>query len=630
VTPRVALLWHLHQPDYRDPSSGRPVLPWARLHALRGVRDLLVEAVEHDVAMTINVVPSLLDQLLGYASGVDDRHLELTRAPTEALLADGGAEALALLPAGNVAMTRAWPAYADLRRRLASEDAGVGALRDLQVWATLAWFGATAHRDFEVLGALARKGEGFTEDDKAALLAVHDAVLFDMPARLRAVAEAAGPRLSVSPYFHPILPLLVDVRHARRALPDLPHDVSFAWPEDAAWHLRTARERMAEVAGTAPVGLWPSEGSVSPEVVALAADAGFRWLVSDRGVLERSERTGSGIHGGWDLGHGVRGFFRDTDLSDRIGFRYAQLPAEAAVADFVQAARAQADGRPLTVALDGENPWEAFEDAGGAFRRRLYRAFEEGALQAVTFDALAEEPPVGSVTRLHTGSWIGADFRIWFGHAQDRAAWRALAAVRAAAEEASPEARSAAWPHLMAAEGSDWTWWYGDDFEIEHAPEFDALYRAHLAAAWRALGLPVPDALSRPIPGGPGPAVRPPRRVLALDWAHAATDVGWKGAGRVARRAAAMAVGEGVRALDYGWSANRALWVRVTYRGAEPVLVDPEPGTEVVLLGSRLVVRIPPPGRGALQLQSAGGTPWPEAPLALTPPDEPALHWWEV
>ncbi len=31
----LVVLWHMHQPQYRDPETGRYVLPWTRLHALK-------------------------------------------------------------------------------------------------------------------------------------------------------------------------------------------------------------------------------------------------------------------------------------------------------------------------------------------------------------------------------------------------------------------------------------------------------------------------------------------------------------------------------------------------------------------------------------------------------------------
>ncbi len=360
----------------------------------------------------------------------------------------------------------------------------------------------------------------------------------------------------------PILPLLVDADHAHRCLPGLP-STRFRYPEDALHQLVSARARTRQVCGVEPIGLWPSEGSVSPEVVALAAQAGFRWLCTDRGVLERSERTGGG-EGPWDLGHGVVGLFRDTDLSDRIGFRYAKRPADDAAQDFV----AGLAGRgTVLVALDGENPWESYADAGGAFRDALRRRLASGPVAACTVDDAASSAPVGRVTKLWTGSWIGADFRIWIGHDEDRRAWRLLGDARAAAERVGGERKAAALRHLYAAEGSDWFWWFGDEFRTPFAGAFDALFRGHLAAAWAALGEPVPDELSRPVRAPEAPQVRPPTRILAVREGAEATWLSWAGAGEVRPAEGAMATANAVRRVRYGQDAAGACWVYAEGRG---------------------------------------------------------------
>ena len=632
---RVGLLWHLHQPDYRDPFTGRPQMPWARLHALRGYRDLLVESVAFNVPMTINVVPSLWDQLLYYAEGGDDRHLELTRMPAESLTPELAGEVVAALPGGHPAMVKAWPGYAQLRRRLsmgppyATQD-----LRDLQVWATLAWFGATAHQDFPALRRLALRERGFSEADKAELLEVHDAIVAEVPRLLHRLVQASGPALCTSPYYHPILPILVDARHAKRAMPDLPDEVSFAWPEDARRQLVLARERVAALSGAPPQGLWPSEGSVSPEVVALAAEAGFRWLVTDRGVLARSEReriAGAPQEGGWDLGMGMIGFFRDTELSDRIGFRYALWNPAEAVQDLVRSLQ-HADG-VATIALDGENPWETYHDAGGAFRRHLYRALAEGPVRAITFDEAAAEPVVGRVTGLHTGSWIGADFRIWIGHPADREAWRAIAEVRNVAEAAAPERREAAMHHILAAEGSDWMWWYGDDFHTEWEGMFDTLFRSHLRAAWEALGLTSPPALERPIGGAGAPAGGPPQHALVMSWDNAGAWRRWQGAGRLRAFGGSMAAGSAVVEVRYGWSVAEstieALWLRIETRGSGWRVATPT-HAEARVVGGALVVRVNGGEAVDIQLVDDAGAQWPNEPLTLVPPVQPLLAWWEV
>jgi hypothetical protein len=66
-------------------------------------------------------------------------------------------------------------------------------------------------------------------------------------------------------------------------------------------------------------------------------------------------------------------------------------------------------------------------------------------------------------------------------------------------------------PHIFAAEGSDWFWWYGSDFSSPLDAQFDALFRLHLTAAYRAAGLAPPDELQHPIKRASAQAAfRPP------------------------------------------------------------------------------------------------------------------------
>ncbi|MFT4628293.1 MAG: alpha-amylase/alpha-mannosidase (GH57 family) [Myxococcota bacterium] len=643
---RLAVLWHLHQPDYRDPLTGRPTMPWVRMHALRGYRDLFVELAEEDVAMTVNVVPSLLDQLLHYAAGGGDDHLDLVVVPASDLTPAQAQRAAAELPGGHEAMARPHPSWWSLRRRVLGGDGlSTQDLRDLQVWSVLQWFGATACRDHEAIDALRARGHGYSEADKAMLLDVQRRVLVALPDQLRRLVSATEPALSTSPYFHPILPLLVDARHARRCMPDLPDEVEFAFPEDAMRQLVDARERVEALTGSAPMGLWPSEGSVSPEVVEIAAAAGFRWLASDGDVLERSDRSHARRSGGWDLGHDMIGFFRDHELSDRVGFRYATARPDDAARDLLGAVAERAPGGVLTVALDGENPWEAFEDAGAGFRQALYRGLRDGQVRAVTLDVAAREPTVGRVKRLHTGSWIRADFHIWIGHPTDRAAWRMLAAVRRAVQRCGSEAhRDAAMPHVLAAEGSDWTWWYGEDFSTPYARHFDALFRAHVAAAWRAIGVAVPASVGRPL-CGIDEAVSPPTGFISPRLSADPTWWAWQGAGQLRFPEGAMARGgRSVRGVRFGWDRDSTLWLWVELSGAAAEAqiqlrvggVDLEVpdwrgatadigGVAAAHTGSGIVVRASVARRCSIRL-GIGDHRW--GPAEVERPRNPDLAWW--
>lgn len=667
----LALLLHMHQPDYRHPATGRPIMPWARLHALRGYRDVALDVLEADVDVTINLVPSLLDQLLDYAVGGTDRHLDLTARPADDLRPEEVEEIRRTFVAGHPAMVEAHEAYRVLRRRNEAGDRlAVRSVRDLQVWSTLAWFGSTALRDHPILAELQAKGAGFSEADKRAMLAVQQRVIQEIPSIYARLAASCPGRISLSPYYHPILPLLVDATHARRCMPDLPDEVAFRWPQDALLQLSRARQRAQEVLGIKPRGLWPSEGSVSPEVVRLASEAGFRWLVTDEEVLHRSDKDGRPSCGPWDLGSGVVGFFRDHGLSDRIGFQYARWDARDAVADLLGAAAA----RPglLVLALDGENPWESFQDAGAAFRQGLFRALRTGPVRAVTLDQAADQAPVGRVRRLHTGSWIGADFKIWIGHPDDRRAWQLLAHAREAIEaESDPIRRARAMDRLLPAEGSDWMWWYGDEFTTSFAPVFDHLFREHLRGVYRELGVPAPEHLDQAI--GQQQVlvsrVRPPLQELRprleaeprwIHWAGAGW-MGWPAQGSMAR------AGRDVPRVYFGWSSEAdgaALWLRIALsagRGGEepgavwridlghsslelpcdqPGAVAEDTGLMGVIGPRDIVLRAEaealPPGRVGLSLAVVSGegtlARWPEyGEVALPQPEqEYPLEWWSV
>ena len=67
---------------------------------------------------------------------------------------------------------------------------------------------------------------------------------------------------------------------------------AFRHPEDAREQLRRAQEYHEKVFGAKPVGLWPSEGSVSDQALAIAAEEGFQWFGTDEGVLGRTLNVG--------------------------------------------------------------------------------------------------------------------------------------------------------------------------------------------------------------------------------------------------------------------------------------------------------------------------------------------------
>jgi len=529
MSVRAVFLWHLHQPEYRDPQTGQPILPWVRQHASRAYTDMAAALERYpQVKAVANWAPSLLSQLEAYVAGTQDADEQLARKPAEALTPEERAH---VLREGFSADWNVWvrpvARYSELLDKrgtdlrqidLLERQAAFTAqeLRDLQVQFVLAWMGFTARREEPRISELVAKERGYTEEEKIAAVDAQRRIASRIVPRWRELAERGQVEITCSPFYHPILPLIVDSDSARRAMPAASLPPRFSHPQDAREQVLRGIERARVEFGQAPHGMWPSEGSVSPEVIDLLAACGVRWCATDQGILERSElELGSALPDGYPAhyhpylagaDHAVTVLFRDRELSDRIGFRYAKSDPREAAQDLISRI---ADTEPealVTLALDGENPWEHYPSSGEGFLEALYQGLSGGEVRTVLpRDELRERPARTRIALLHSGSWIDSNFRIWIGHPEDNAAWTLLGEARAALAEAEEKGElprqqlEEARGHLFVAEGSDWFWWYGDDFTTENAPEFDALFRRRVAQAWRALGLPPPERLGRPI-----------------------------------------------------------------------------------------------------------------------------------
>jgi alpha-amylase/alpha-mannosidase (GH57 family) len=517
----IALLWHMHQPEYRDLRTGRAGLPWVRLHAADAYGRMARLLAEHPRArVTVNFTPCLVEALADWAAGgpPDDWARRFARPLTAA------ADRRFVLRhafSGPMARTaRLWPAYARLyERRLAPESLTPVEARTLVGLFELGWIDPARLGEAPALARLAEEGGPPTGTELVALHDLQRRLAAEVLPAWRRLADRGQVALSTSPYYHPILPLLAGPAAALEARPDLVLPGPLApVVEDARWQLAEGLARHQAAFGRPAVGVWPSEGALSQAVAGLLPP-GVRWLATDQALLGRSLGAAAAPDAHlrpWRVDAGGRDvlvYFRDTELSDRIGFRYAHVGADEAVADFIaycQAARRWRDGAPgvLVVALDGENPWGTFPDGGEAFLRTLYwRLSSEPGLRMSTLDALsARRPEAGTLPRLAAGSWIHGDLSTWIGDPAQNRAWELLAGARSDLVAAAPEPAAAplAWRSLGAAEGSDWFWWYGHRHHSEEDPQFDAIFRRHLANTYRARGVTPPRALARALAGAAG------------------------------------------------------------------------------------------------------------------------------
>lgn len=552
----VAFVWHMHQPYYKGSRTGGFAMPWVRLHALKDYLDM-VQILEGfpGLRQTFNLVPSLVEQLRDYASGsYTDIYWEHTLKPAADLDAEERAFVVDLM------CERSWhpraqrhPRYLELAKKkeaggdrsidAVAADFSVGELRDLQVWFNLAWFDPVDLAR-EPLAELVARGRDFTEEDKQVLAEMQRRLLAQVLPAYRTAQAEGRIEITTSPYFHPILPLLVNTDVARVARGDIALPPQrFAHPEDAAEQILRAVELHTEVFGERPRGMWCPEQAVGEDVVLLLADAGFSWTVSDEGVLARSlgmniARSDAGhvqnphlLYRPYRLtreGRELAIVFRDRVLSDLIGFTYQSWAPADAAANLIWRLRearknlANSPERPLvTIALDGENAWEYYQADGRMFLEHLYAGLtNDPGFECVTVsEFLAQAPPHRNLRWLHTGSWINADLSTWIGDPAHGAAWDLLhrardfvAGRRTAAGLTDPvpaspqtgapppsEALAEAWHHILAAEGSDWFWWFGEHQESGMDYLWDLEFRRHLQEAYRLLREAPPPELFAPI-----------------------------------------------------------------------------------------------------------------------------------
>ncbi len=541
----VVLLWHMHQPQYRDAVTGEYTLPWTYLHAIKDYTDMAAHLEANPAARAVvNFSPLLIEQLTELAQAIA-AHLSgglPLPDPLLALLSDAAMpfdppQRLRLLRASlrahRVHMIERFAPYLELATLAETlgtpERIGYASdqfMRDIAVWYHLAWLGETVRRSHPLASRLADRGRNFSAAEARELLELIGTLVAQVVPRYRALAQAGRCELSVTPYAHPIIPLLLDFRCAREAVPQmvLPEHAAYPGGEARArWHIEEAVRTFTAAFGAAPAGCWPAEGAVSERTLQLLSAAGrFRWAASSASVLRGSLRlTAPELAEDPQAfnrpyrppGTAMDCFFRDDHLSDLVGFTYATWHGDDAArnlaGELTQLAQRYAGGdHAVLIALDGENAWEHYPFNGYYFLKALYAALSDNSqFELLTLsECLARGLTAAPLARVQAGSWVYGSLATWMGDAAKNRAWDLLCEAKLAFDRTVPtlgEAQQrAAGRQLALCESSDWFWWFGDYNPAEAVSQFDQLYRRQLETLYRRLGLAPPPQLAQPIATG--------------------------------------------------------------------------------------------------------------------------------
>ncbi len=587
----VAFVWHQHQPLYQS-CLGEYRLPWVRLHGTKDYLDLILRLEQFpQLHQTVNLVPSLIQQLEDYADGKGiDPYLKLTLTP-EHLLTRYQKEYIInhFFDANSRTLIDPHPRYRQLyqQRQIngpewclhhwTNQD-----YSDLLAWHNLAWIDPLFWNDPDIAYWL-EKGKNFTLADRQGIYAKQQEIIRQIIPKHKQMQQKGQLEVITSPYTHPILPLLANTDSAQVATPHmtLPKQ-GFAWQEDVTRHLEKAKTVYSHYFERNPQGLWPSEQAISPQILPQIAQAGFQWFCCDEAIL------------GWTLNHyfhrnqqgklyapellyqpyrlptehgDLAVVFRDHRLSDLIGFTYSKLSAQDAANDFMDRLNTIAEslGDPIeqpwlvTIALDGENCWEEYQQDGHPFLEALYQRLNDhpGIAVVTVSEFLEKYPPTATLPteRLHSGSWVNGDLTTWIGDPVKNRAWELLAQARAVLAEhaqGSEHHYSEAWEALYAAEGSDWFWWFGQGHSSNQDAIFDQLFREHLSKVYTALNLPIPLALQEPLESHERNKSHPPLSFIHPFIDGIANEQEWDKAGRMELNSGAMHKKSDLQRLWYG------------------------------------------------------------------------------
>lgn len=484
-------------------------MPWVFLHAIKDYYEMPWHLSLYPMLKaTFNLSASLIEQLKLYREPTkNDLFLRLWSQNPSVLKTEDKEWLLKLMGAMQFeTMIRPLKRYAELynRKNLENDE-----LIDLEVVFLLAWCGNYLRLNNPIIQKLLIQERGYTQHDKEVMLQTLSAFVAEILPFYGELQRLGKISLSTTPYFHPIVPLLIDMENARIAkASSLIPDGAFSLEEDAHEHIQRAITLYTETFGCRPKGFWPSEGAVDGKSIDLYHQEGIEWIATDEAIVFESLKSKE-PHLKYDIYdyHGVSIGFRDHALSDLIGFEYRHRSAEESSEDFIKQLETIArndSNRVVFVIVDGENAWEFYPNNGWDFFEALYTKLSTLSwCKTITMDDAKSLKKQKKLSRIHPGTWIHGTFDTWVGHSEKKRAWELLFQTRHDAkmrlEVADNELKEKVRYHLLASECSDWFWWYGEDHTSDFSHEFDALFRSHLISVYQLLELPIPDVLWEPI-----------------------------------------------------------------------------------------------------------------------------------
>ncbi len=498
----------MHQPDYRD-NSGVMQMPWVFLHSIKDYYDMPWMMARHkNIKATFNITPPLIEQMkLYYENPVEkDYFLQLWYKDTNSLKPDERAWMIKICKSAQFdTMVTPLKHFKYLFQKESLNDAE---LFDLEVLFILSWCGVYLRQNDKIVSSLIKKEHSYDFSDKAILLETLREFIKGIFGYYKSLHAKGRISISTTPLNHPILPLLMDMQNAKLAN----QNTNIPKPnqplcDDAYLQISRAIKLFEETFGFKPEIFWPAEGAVDTKSVNLLKKCGIKAIATDEAILFKSlqNKERKNLYYPYDFDGMCMGF-RDHGLSDLIGFTYRFWDAKKASDDFVNALENINDENSnacVFVILDGENAWEFYKNNGFDFFDALYTKINQTpCCNTINMDEVLKLEQ-NRLPSLSPGSWINGEFNTWVGHSEKTKAWDFIYQTKRdyqkLEQNIDEDTKEKITKHFLAAECSDWFWWYGDDHHTDFGASFDVLFRGHLISIYNLLKIDPPSDLYKPI-----------------------------------------------------------------------------------------------------------------------------------
>lgn len=529
----LAIYWHMHQPVYEI--EGTYLMPWARLHAVKDYLDMVLILDKFPkLKLNFDIVPALIDTIIDYSQGRHDIHSELTITDTNSMSDEEKAFVLNnfFSPKYETMIFRS-ENYKNLYQKRFSKDVcnpdefSPQEISDLMALFNLVWIDSIHYSRYPKLQELWGKQYNYTQEDRIEIINIHRQIINEIIPTYRKYIKDGRIEMTTSAYYHSILPILVDLKSSTKATlttEGLPSNWDLI--EDARAQIKHALDRVEKIMGVRPKGFWPPELCLGQKTLDLLAQEGIEWTISDEGNLSDSinfdfVRDFKGnlndpyhllkVYEYQTKSNPINIIFRDRSIPNLINFEYAGIDSKMAAGDLYDKIKviqnkllvSPDDSHLLTIALDGENCWENYQNDGNDFLTSIYSLIEnDETLETVLItDYIKNDKHKKSLNKIHAGSWIDRTFQYWIGEITKNKAWNYLKQTRDSLEmfaKDNPEHSKieSAYRELLIAEGSDWFWWYGEPNNSGQDFVFDYMYRERLKNVYLLIGLEPPNYLN--------------------------------------------------------------------------------------------------------------------------------------